>query len=551
MERIYQVFCGTKPLDFNKLDFWLFFILVMFVFSMLHQKRLLRNIFITVASLFFYYKTAHLFVLFLAGSMFWNFAIGNWIAKSEDTKKRKRALIFGLSLNIFLLAYFKYGFFFTESYNELFQTKFQLLNQFAVWGNGFFGPDSFDTKLFAAGGVSFITFQSISYLVDIYRKDVEPVKNVTDYTFYATFFPQVVLGPIARAKDFIPQIYKPYYLDKIDFSYAAIQIVKGLIKKLVLADFIAAHFIDKVMENPEAFPGFMGIIAMWAYSLYVYGDFSGYTDMATGIARLMGFRLMKNFDSPYKSLNVADFWRRWHRSLGSFFRDYLYIPLGGNKTGGTGSYIMIAIILTFLVFITQWFDLIFIYAGITVLYLLLIYFIPNFKNFVHRDLNLLITMIVGGLWHGPSQNFVIWGTMNGLALVFYNYWKKISPYEKSEIWIARFWKIFITFNFISFTRIWFRLQDDKGPGEFLNHMFTKFNFTIEEFNRYFMYFLPEMIVLILGMTIHWLPQRIKSKYEEVFTRMHPASQVAVVVVIVFFLYQSVTGISRPFLYNNF
>lgn len=551
MERLYQIFCESKALDFNKLDFWLFFILVMFVFSMLHQKRLLRNIFITVVSLFFYYKAAHLFVLFLAGSMFWNFALGNLIAKSTDEKSRKRTLIFGLTLNIFVLVYFKYGFFFTESYNSLFHTDFKILNQFALWGNGFFGAGSFDTKLMAAGGVSFITFQSISYLVDIYRKDVEPVKNVSDYTFYATFFPQVVLGPIARAKDFIPQIYKPYHLDKIDFSYAAIQIVKGLIKKLVLADFIAAHFIDKIMVNPEAFPGFMGVIAMWAYSLYVYGDFSGYTDMATGIARLMGFRLMKNFDSPYKAINVADFWRRWHRSLGSFFRDYLYIPLGGNKTGGKGSYIMIAIILIFLVFITQWFDLIFIYAGITVLYLLLIYFIPNFKNFVHRDLNLLITMIVGGLWHGPSQNFVIWGAMNGLALVIYNYWKKISPYEKSEIWISRFWKIFLTFNFISFTRIWFRLQEDDGPGKFLSHMFSKFDFTIDEFNRYFMYFLPEMLVLIIGMTIHWLPQRIKSKGEEAFTRMNVASQIATVVVIVVLLYQSVTGISRPFLYNNF
>ena len=545
------MFCGDKPLDFNKLDFWLFFILVMFVFSMLHQKRLLRNTFITGVSLFFYFKTAKLFVLFLAASMFWNYAIGRKIARTEEISKRKTWLVSGLALNILVLVYFKYGFFFTESYNELFQTHFKLFNQFAVWGNGFFGAGSFDTKLFAAGGVSFITFQSISYLVDVYRKDVEPVRNVTDYTFYATFFPHVVLGPITRAKDFIPQIYKPYHLDKIDFSYAVIQILKGLAKKLVLADFIAAHFIDKVMDQPEAFPGFMGIIAMWAYSLYVYGDFSGYTDMATGIARLMGFRLVKNFDSPYKAINVADFWRRWHRSLGAFFREYLYIPLGGNKTGGLGSYIMIGVILVFLIFITQWFELFYIYLGLTVLYLGLIYLVPNFKNLVHRDLNLLITMIVGGLWHGPSQNFVIWGTMNGLALVVYNYWKKISPYEKSEIWLARFWKILITFNFITFTRIWFRLQEDEGPARFLNHIFTQFNFSVAEFNRYFMYFLPEMLVLVIGLAIHWLPQRVKNRGEETFIRMNVASQLAVIVVIVVLLYQSVTGISRPFLYNNF
>lgn len=551
MERLQQLFLQVKPLDFNKLDFWLFFLLVLFVFSFLHQKRIVRNLFITLVSLFFYYKTAKLFVFFLAGSMLWNYIFGNRIAAQESEAKRKGILVLGISLNIALLAYFKYGFFFTESYNELFHTNFELLNQFAVWGNGFFGPGSFDTKLFAAGGVSFITFQSISYLVDVYRKEVEPVKNLSDYTFYATFFPHVVLGPIARAKDFIPQIYKPYHLDKVDFSYAAIQIVKGLTKKLVLADFIAAHFIDKIMLSPAEYPGFVGVMAMWAYSLYIYGDFSGYTDMATGIARLMGFRLMKNFDSPYKAINVADFWRRWHRSLGSFFRDYLYIPLGGNKTGGKGTYFMIALILLFLVFITQWFELIFIYIGVAAVYSILVLLIPKFKTLVHRDLNLLITMIVGGLWHGPSQNFVIWGTMNGLALVLYNYWKKISPYEQSSLAVARAWKIFLTFNFITFTRIWFRLQEDEAPLNFLNHVVFQFNFSLEEFNRYFTYFLPEMLILLIGMTIHWLPQKLKSQAEGIFIKLHVTLQIIVICIIVILLYQSVTGVSRPFLYGNF
>jgi alginate O-acetyltransferase complex protein AlgI len=555
MDRIYQLFNmdlkSMKPLVFTELDFWLFFILLIFVFSLLQKQKLVKSIFITVVSLFFYYKSAKLFVLFLIFSMFWNFAIGNWISKSEDQGKKKRWLVIGISLNILLLVYFKYGFFFTESFNELFKTKFELLNQFALWGNGFFGEGSFDTKLFAAGGVSFITFQSISYIVDVYRKEVEPVKNVFDYTFYATFFPQLILGPIAKAKDFIPQIYKPYYLDKIDFSWASIQIVKGLIKKLILADYIAVHFIDKVMDAPETYPGFVGIVAMWAYSLFIYGDFSGYTDIATGIARLMGFRLTKNFDSPYKAINVADFWRRWHRSLGAFFREYLYIPLGGNKTGGIGSYVMISVILIFLIFITQNFNLIYIYLGVTAVYLILIYFIPNFKNFVHRDLNLLITMIVGGLWHGPSENFVIWGTMNGIALVIFNYWKKISPYEKSEKWITRFWKIFITFNFITFTRIWFRLQEDDAPGKFLEHIYSKFDFSGEVFAKFFEAFMPALIIIIVGFILHWLPQNWKNRAEEKYTRLHIVSQVFVVVVIVVLVYQAVTDTSRPFVYLQF
>ncbi len=555
MDRIYQIFnidLGTlKPLTFTVLDFWLFFILMLFVFSFLHQKKLVRSIFITLVSLFFYYKTAKLFVLFLIGSMFWNFAIGNWISKSGDIKKRKKALIIGVSLNILVLIYFKYGFFFTESFNALFHTKFELLNQFALWGNGFFGKGSFDTKLFAAAGVSFITFQSISYIVDVYRKEVDPVKNVFDYTFYATFFPQVVLGPIAKAKDFIPQIYKPYHLDKIDFSWASIQIVKGLIKKLIFADYIAVHFIDKVVDTPEAYPGFVGIIAMWSYSLYIYGDFSGYTDIATGIARLMGFNLTKNFDSPYKAINVGEFWRRWHRSLGAFFREYLYIPLGGNKTGGLGSYIMIFVILVFLIFITQWYELIYIYLGITALYLILIYFIPNFKKFVHRDLNLLITMIVGGLWHGPSESFVIWGTMNGIALVVYNYWKKISPYENSQLLITRFWKIFITFNFITFTRIWFVFQEKAAPGKFLDHIYSKFQFSGEIFGNFIGAFYHVLIVVIIGFILHWLPALWKSKVEEKYTRMPIYYQVISVVVIIVLVYQLVSDTTKGFAYLVF
>lgn len=555
MERVYQIFNvnlkSLKPLIFTELDFWLFFILVMFVFSFLYKQRIVKSIFITVVSLFFYYKTAKLFVLFLIGSMFWNFAIGNWISRSSIERSRKTALVLGISLNILLLVYFKYGFFFTESFNELFKTDFKIFNQFALWGNGFFGKGTFDTKLFAAAGVSFITFQSISYIVDIYRKEVAPVKNVFDYTFYATFFPQVILGPIAKAKDFIPQLYKPYYLDKIDFSWASIQIVKGLIKKLVLADYIAVHFIDKVMDAPESYPGFVGIVAMWGYSLYIYGDFSGYTDIATGIARLMGFRLTKNFNSPYKAISVADFWRRWHRSLGTFFREYLYIPLGGNKTGGVGSYILIFVILIFLIFITQWYELAYIYLGITFLYLLLIYFIPNFKKLVHRDLNLLITMVVGGLWHGPSENFVIWGTMNGIALVIFNYWKKISPYEKSEMWIIRFWKIFITFNFITFTRIWFRLEENDAPKKFLNHIYQNFQFSPEVFSRFFISFLSVLLIIIIGFILHWLPQSLKNKMEIFYIKMPIVIQLIIVTFIIILVYQAVSDTSKPFVYLQF
>lgn len=555
MERINQLFnirLGEfKPLVFTQLDFWLLFLLIMLLFSFLHKNKLVKTLFITLISLFIYYKTSGLFVLFLAGSMFWNFAIGNWIYKAATIKKQKTALITGLTLNLLVFLYFKYGFFFTESFNELFKTDYKILNQFALWGNGFFGKSTFDEKLFAAGGVSFITFQSITYIVDIYRKELKPVESVFHYTAYATFFPYILMGPISRAKDIIPQLVQPYQLEQKDFSWAVYQILKGLVKKLILADYIAVHFIDKVLDAPEAYPGFVGVIAMWSYSLYIYGDFSGYTDIATGLAQLMGIKLNKNFDSPYKAISVADFWRRWHRSLGSWFRDYLYIPLGGNKTGGKGSYIMIAIIMIFLIFITQWFELLYVYAGVTMVYLLLVKAIPSFKTYVHRDLNLLITMVVGGLWHGPSENFVIWGSMNGVALVLFNYWKKISPYETSDKLVARFWKIVLTFNFITFTRIWFRLEDDGEPLKFLSHLKENFQFSIETFNKMFMSFLPVMIIVILGFVMHWLPSLWKDKLEHKFSQTPIAAQLLIVVLVVVLVYQAVSDISKPFVYLQF
>ncbi|TNE53038.1 MAG: MBOAT family protein [Bacteroidetes bacterium] len=555
MERISQIFGldldNLSPLIFTKLDFWIFFVALMVVFSFIHKKVWIRSLFITIVSLFFYFKTSGLFVILLGGSMFWNYYFGEWIHRAKSNRSRMFALVSGISLNILLLIYFKYGFFFTESFNELFKTDFEIFNQFALWGNQWFGENSFDEKLFAAAGLSFITFQSITYLVDINRKQVAPAKTVFDYAFYATFFPHVILGPITRAKDFLPQIYKPYSLTKEDFSWSIVQILKGFIKKLVLADYIAVHFIDKVLDAPEGYPGFVGIVAMWGYSLYIYGDFSGYTDIATGIARLMGFKLEKNFDSPYKARSVADFWRRWHRSLGAFFREYLYIPLGGNVTGGVGSYILITVIMLFLIFITQWYELLYIYLGLSVIYTILLKTLPKFKNYVHRDLNLLITMIIGGLWHGPSENYVIWGAMNGVALVIYKWWRKFSPYEASDKGLSRFWKIFITFNFITFTRIWFRLEEDGKPMAFLEHMKNNFNFSMETLSKMFFSFLPVMIIMILGFIVHWLPQSWKEQGERLYARQHALVQMLIAIVVIVLVYQAVSDVSKPFVYLQY
>ncbi len=555
MESLNQIFSfmhmSADDLAFNRLNFWVFFLAFMVVFSALHKNQLVRSIFITLASLFLYFKTSGFFVLLLALSVVVNFFLGKFIFRVTDNLKRKWIIAFSAIFNLFFLGFFKYAYFFTESFNTMFHTKYEIFNTFAQVGNGFFGDGTFETMILMPAGVSFFTFQSISYTVDIYRKEIEPVKNFWDYAFYVTYFPHVLMGPIVRARDFIPQIYQPYRLNSTEFGETVFLICKGLFKKIVLADFIATHFINTIVDNPENYPGYVSVIAMWGYSLQIYGDFSGYTDIAIGVSKLMGFELLPNFNSPYKANSVADFWHRWHKSLGSWLRDYLYIPLGGNKKGTIGTYIAICVIFIFLVFITGWFELIFVYIGLMSLYGIAVLINPTVKTFMNRDLNLLITMILGGLWHGASANFVIWGAMNGVGLVIYKHWKKISPYENSSWFIAHFWKIFITFNFITFTRIWFRLKESDGPLNMLDRIWNHFNFKWETFVSLWETYQSVFLVMILGFFVHWMPQSWKDTMVATFVKTHQAFQIAIIAVFVVVLYQAASNSFQPFVYLEF
>lgn len=541
---------GTS-LIFTTFDFWMFFLLVMVVLAFMQKNKLLRSVYLTAVSAFFFYKTSGLYVLLLLLSVTVNFFLGKQIYRSTKDINRKWIIALSSIFNVLILGYFKYAYFFTDSFNAMFNSEYEIINQFARIGNSFWGEGTFAEQIFLPVGVSFFTFQNISYVVDIYRKEIKPVQNFFDYTFFVTFFPQLVMGPIVRARDFIPQIRQEYVLTKNDFSWSVIQIVKGLTKKIVIADFLVVHFIDKVAFSPEAYPGFVSILAMWCYSLHIYADFSGYTDMAIGLSRLMGFKLKENFNSPYKAVSVADFWRRWHKSLGSWLRDYLYIPLGGNRGGTIGSYITIFFIFLFLIFITQWYELLFVYTALTAVYLLGVMFVKDFKRYVHRDLNLLITMVVGGLWHGASENFVIWGAMNGVALIIYKYWKKISFYENSTHWVAHFWKIFITFNFITFTRIWFKLEDDGAPIVMLDQIWNHFDFTWERLLTVLHNYRAVFWITLIGFIIHWLPSKIKLIYEKWYTQMPMILQTICVAIIVFLIYQAKTAQEPKFVYLAF
>jgi D-alanyl-lipoteichoic acid acyltransferase DltB (MBOAT superfamily) len=237
-----------------------------------------------------------------------------------------------ITLNLSVLAFFKYDYFLTETINNVFGTNMEVVTHAAKWSNLLFGT-SFDLgKILPPVGISFFTFQTISYSLDVYKNKIKPVDSLTDFGFYVSFFPQLVAGPIVRAASFIPQLYEPYKLTPQEFGLGFYLILKGLTKKMLVGDFIAINLIDRVFANPASFSGFENLMALYGYSLQVYCDFSGYTDVAIGVALLMGFYLPKNFNSPYKARNFADYWRRWHMTLSRFLGDYIFRSIFHRET---------------------------------------------------------------------------------------------------------------------------------------------------------------------------------------------------------------------------
>jgi alginate O-acetyltransferase complex protein AlgI len=559
------VFNPKAPLIFTAKVFWVFFGIVLAVDSFLHTKRVWRHAFLFVASTFFYYKTTEFFFLLLLFTAVWDFFVGKLIYVTRNQRRRKTWLAMSIIMNLGVLCYFKYAYFFTDLYNATFGASVEVTNIIGVWSNSFFGTHFEVDKIILPIGISFYTFQSISYTVEVYRGQLKPVKLFTDFAFFVTFFPQLVAGPIVRATDLIPQLYKPYQLTRHEWGLAIFWILNGLTKKILLADYIAVNFIDRVFVNPISYTGFENLMAIYAYSLQVYADFSGYTDIAIGVALLMGFHLTKNFNSPYKAVNVSDFWRRWHMSLSNWLRDYLYIPLGGNRGGSVGSFILVIMFVLIVAGLAQSWLVLAIATAVVASCMVLSLFVKAFSAWLTTNINLMLTMLIGGLWHGASWNFLIWGGLNGLSLVVYKLWKKISPWENKNTWYKRAWAIFLTFSFITLTRVWFRAGSDNSWGgldkthdvweEFmsatvmLKQIFLNMDFSVapQVIAGYWNVFL----VFVVGMIIHWLPADFKERYRTKFASMPIWGIVLFCFVNVFFLYQVMSADLQPFIYFQF
>ncbi|MEJ6821564.1 MAG: MBOAT family O-acyltransferase, partial [Flavobacteriales bacterium] len=501
----------NSPLLFTQRYFWVFFAFVMGGFSLVYKHTARRNVFLFAVSLFFYYKTSGFYFIILLFSTVVDFVIG-WAIYTNKVKWQRQFLVaLSVLVNLMVLGYFKYAYFVVDFLHDLTGIELTVINSFALWTNQAVGTNFVFEKILLPVGISFFTFQTISYSVDIYRGHVKPVRNILDFGFYVSFFPQLVAGPIVRASEFIPQIHQPYQLSKQRAGLAVFWILNGLLKKLFLADYLAVQFIDRVFDNPQLYSGFETMSALFGYSLQVYADFSGYTDVAIGIAMLLGFTLPKNFNSPYKASSVADFWRRWHLSLSTWLRDYLYIPLGGNRKGSIASYVIVFIFFVMIALIAGNSSLTLILSGIFALGSFAMRYSPVVAKWVNTNINLMLTMILGGLWHGASWNFVTWGTLNGIGLVVYKNWKKVSPWADKKKWYNRAIGLILTLTFITFTRAWFRSPTWNGAIELLTKITNDFGMDtvagVVTGNWKF------FSVMLLGYIIHWIPGRYKSQLQ--------------------------------------
>ncbi len=370
-------------MQFDTFNYWAFFFGTLLVFGCLKQRN--ARIALLIASYIFYAFWDPRFLLLLGGSTLANFFFGRWLEAAEG-RNRRLLLILAISANLTLLGFFKYFNFFVDTFANLFGLS----------------NESLLLNVILPVGISFFTFEGIAYAMDIYRKDIPAQKKLTDFALFISFFPHLIAGPIIRPHDYFPQLERPWRLTKGCVQWSGYQIIKGLFKKLVLSDSVAIY-ANQYFSGDASISVWVGVIA---FGLQIYFDFSGYTDMARGCARLLGIQLPINFDRPYLATNISQFWRTWHISLSSWLRDYLFIPLGGSR-------------------VTKW--------------------------KIHR--NLFIVMVLGGLWHGASWGFALWGLWHGLLLSLHKLLKDcsgaaITAFFNSKLGKAVAWLTTLTVVFI-------------------------------------------------------------------------------------------------------
>lgn len=492
------VYHRESPMLFSSGLFFFLFIGFFIIYLSLRKHTLARFIYVTIFSLYFYYKSSGLWFLLLLFTATSDFFIARVLVGTSRPLYRKLLVTLSLCINLGMLAYFKY-------FNFLYSLGVSLMNSIGSW----FGAETVENltfDIFLPVGISFFTFQSISYVVDIYRGKLHPLTRWIDYVFYVSFFPQLVAGPIVRAKDFLPQMFKPLTVTKEQFGEGFFLFLCGLFKKTIISDYISLNFVDRIFDAPLLYTGVENLLGVYGYALQIYCDFSGYSDMAIGIALLLGYRFNINFDSPYKSATITEFWRRWHISLSSWLKDYLYISLGGNRKGKTRTYI-----------------------------------------------NLIITMLLGGLWHGASLNFMIWGGLHGAALAIHKFvmarfssFKKVG--EEMPAW-RRILGIVFTFHLVCLGWILFRSDSMQTTGEILRQITT--NFHPEVFTQFATGYKEVFALMIIGYLLHFTPHRWTLTLQKGVTLSPVFLQAIYLVILIFIITQIKSAGVQPFIYFQF
>ncbi|SHF06336.1 MBOAT family O-acyltransferase [Dysgonomonas macrotermitis] len=478
------VYDPKYPLLFSSGLFLGFFLVFYLIYIFTRNHRAFRTVYVILFSLFYYYKAGGEFVLLLVFSAVINYILSETMDLSRKQFKRKLILTFTVLLNLSVLAYYKYTNFFIDNINTWFGESIPLQN------------------IILPIGISFYTFQAISYSVDLYRKQLRPARNVFDFAFYLCFFPQLVAGPIVRAKSFLPQALRKINLTKQEAGFALFLIISGLIKKTVISDYISINFVDRVFSNPLVYTPFESLMAAYGYTLQIFCDFSGYSDMAIGIALLMGFKLPENFRTPYKSTSVTEFWKRWHISLSSWLRDYLYIPLGGNRKG-------------------------------------------KFRTY----LNLFLTMLIGGLWHGAAWKYIIWGALHGGALVVERFFKQWIRLPEKNI-LVNFICALLTFHFVVFCWIFFKADSYETAVSMINHIST-IDYAPDEWLVILEAYRNVFIVILIGYAMHFTPNKVVNTIQSGFEKL-PFWGKAIIVGFVFWLvYVTASSEPQPFIYFQF
>lgn len=425
---------------FNSQSFFIFFAIVYLLYLALHKNRTLQNGLLLIASYYFYGSWDWRFLSLIAISTIVDFFIGRALGRTplDALARRKQLLAISVVVNLSILGFFKYFNFFAESLADL-------LSLLGMQAN----PTTL--QIILPVGISFYTFQTMSYTIDIYRNRLRPARTFLDFAVFVSFFPQLVAGPIERASNLIPQFEKPRRITVEQINTGLFLILWGLFKKMVVGD-NAGLIADQIFNDYANYQGVDLLIGVLAFSIQIYGDFSGYSDIARGISRLMGFELMVNFRLPYFALNPTDFWQRWHISLSSWLRDYLYIPLGGNRKG-------------------------------------------TFKTYR----NLFVTMLLGGLWHGAAWNFVIWGAFHGTILILYRLFEKKSahrdPWGGDHAYFVVVAKMMLMFALTLVGWLIFRASSAEQIAYMLSHLSLATSGASAELGRKLLFYAAPLLVV--------------------------------------------------------